>query len=91
MKKIIALMLAFATLLSFGVFAEETDVSDGAMGYELTTKIINLFGITEKNENQMAKEALINLANQDKETLHKVLNAIARTVDEHSYYYDEEE
>lgn len=90
MKKIIALVLALTLMLGFTSFAQE-EYTREEQAYDLTVQLIKHAGITEKTEFQMLEEALLNLAKEDEETLHRVLNAIAKTVDEYSMYYSEEE
>lgn len=90
MKKILSLILALTLLLSFTSFAED-EYTKEEQGMDITMQLIKLAGITDKSEFQILEEALLNLAKEDEESLHKVLNAIAKTVDEYSMYYSEEE
>lgn len=91
MKKIVALILTLT--LSFGAvsFALAEEYTEEERGYDVVLQLINLFGITEKSQSQILEEALLKIAKEDKESLYKVLDAIAKTVDEYSAYYSEEE
>ncbi|MBE7014300.1 MAG: PDZ domain-containing protein [Ruminococcaceae bacterium] len=91
MKKLIALILTLTLSFSLVPFSYAEEYTKEERGYDVTLQLINLFGITEKTEAQILEEALLNIAKEDEESLHKVLNAIAKTVDEYSVYYNEEE
>ncbi len=91
MKKLIALILILTLSLSLVSFSYAQEYTEEERGYDLTLQLINLFGITEKDKSQILEEALLNIAKEDKESLYKVLDAIAKTVDEYSAYYNEEE
>ncbi|MBR4892999.1 MAG: peptidoglycan-binding protein [Clostridia bacterium] len=91
MKRITAFIITFVLIMGSGVSVNAKGYTESDRGIAITLQLIDLFGITDKSDSQIIKEALSNLANEDKETLVRVLNSIASTVDEYSVYYPEEE
>lgn len=94
MKIIISLILTIT--LSFGsliaVNAEEVlDNQTKQNTLETALSLINVYAVTEDTVNQTMKKALIELASEDEQAFYKVMNAIAKTVDEFSCYYTKEE
>lgn len=92
MKRFLALLIAFTTLMGLCtfVYAEES-YSVEERSYDTVMQLIKLFAISEKSDTQILEEALLNMAEEDSESLYKVLDAIAKTVDEYSCYYSPEE
>ena len=91
MKKIIALFLSLTLFLSFGALVHAEEYTEQEKGYDTTLQLIDLFAITDKTNDEIMEEALLSLAKEDDETFYRVLNALAKTVDEYSMYYSEEE
>ncbi|MBE7029343.1 MAG: PDZ domain-containing protein [Ruminococcaceae bacterium] len=91
MKRITAFIITFVLIMGLGVSVNANEYTESERGLDVTLQLIDLFGITDKGNSEIIKEALLNLANEDKETLNRVLNALASTVDEYSMYYSEEE
>lgn len=95
MKKIISLLLALMLMTGsvYIGFAEDIVLDNEIKedGYNIVLQMIDLFGITDKDEKQILKSALMNLAEEDNDAFYKVLNAIAQSIDEYSCYYSEEE
>ncbi len=92
MKRFLALLLVFTMLSGFLTFAyaeEESNIEE--RNYNTVLQLIKLFAISEKDDSQVLEEALLSIAKESREDLYKVLNAIAKTVDEYSCYYSPEE
>lgn len=91
MKKILVLLMALLILTSSVVSADDKlTMEDKINGYDTVMQLIDMFGITERTHTQILKSALLKLSDDD-ETYYKVLNAIAQSIDENSYYYSPEE
>ena len=92
MKRFLALLIAFTTLMGlFTIGFAEEDYSIEERNYDTVMQLIELFAISEKSDSQILEEALLSIAEGSREDLYKVLDAIAKTVDEYSCYYSPEE
>ncbi|MBQ4109721.1 MAG: S41 family peptidase [Clostridia bacterium] len=101
-KRILSAALSFALVFSAPSFVFAEEVAENAesqaipeltvkQGYDTVMQLISLMGLTEKTKNDIAKEVLIRLASENPEALSKVFNEIAKSIDEYSSYYTEEE
>jgi C-terminal processing protease CtpA/Prc len=91
MKKIISFFLSLTILLTSALYviADEDTFSTEEInkGYDTTISLIKLLGITDKDEKDILKSAIMTLSKENKETFYKVLDAVAKSVDENSAYY----
>ena len=98
-KRILSGLLSFALVFSVPafVFAEDTaetnEVSEFTVkqGYDTIMQLIQMMGLTEKTKSEIAKEVLIKLASENPEAMAEIFREIAKSIDEYSTYYTEEE
>ena len=94
MKRIFSLILT--VVISFGIFvptvAEDSlTYEQKANAFETSVQLINFYSVTEAQITDTLKKALMKLGEEDDVAYHKMMNALAQTVDEFSYYYSKEE
>ena len=70
-------------LFSFGVYAEEKEntSSEYYVNYETVMALIELGAITDKTEEQLLKNAVIKLAEQDPNLYYKFMDNVAKSID----------
>ena len=94
MRRLIALFISIFIMLSVSItaFAEnKLTYEDKLNALETSIQLINFYSVSEEGIMETMKNALMKLGEEDDEAYHKMMNALAQTVDEHSYYYSEEE
>ena len=92
MKRFLGLLIAFTMI--FGMFtfvSAEEEYTVEERNYDTVLQLIKLFAISEKTELQVLEEALLEIAGESPESLYKVLDALAKTVDQYSCYYTPED
>lgn len=91
MKKFVALLLSFCMILPVIPAASEENDLDVVIAYDTVMSLIGRDGYTDKTEGQLLKSAVLKLMREDKELYYKVLDNIAKSVDENSAFYSPEE
>ncbi len=93
MKKIIALILSVVMMLSLTAFAEESTLSsvEYYINFETIMGLIETSAITDKSEVQLLEGAIINLAEKDEELYYKIMDGVAKGIDENCAFYTKDE
>lgn len=91
MKKFIAILMSICMLASsLSVLAEENDI-DVNLVYDTVISLINIDGFTEKTEGELLKSAVLRLMREDKELYFRLMDGIAKSIDENCAFYTPEE
>ncbi len=91
-RTILCIVLCFLMTCT-GIYAEDFSYTqEQVQGYVDTILLLTKhLSVTEKEREQILYDALLNLAEQDEDMFHKVLAAIAGTVDENSTFIPKDE
>ena len=91
MKKLVALILSFCMLIPVIPAAAEENDLDVVLAYNTVMSLIGRDAFTDKTEAELLKSAVLKLLREDKELYYKVLDKIAKSVDENCAFYSPEE
>lgn len=91
MKKLVALILSLCMLIPVIPAAAEENDLDVVLAYNTVMSLIGRDAFTDKTEAELLKSAVLKLLREDKELYYKVLDKIAKSVDENCAFYSPEE
>lgn len=93
MKKLTAVLLAVAMMLSVTAFADDSALSsvEYYINFETIMGLIKTSAITDKTELQLLEGAIVNLAENDEELYYKVMDGVAKGIDENCAFYTQDE